>query len=82
MTVMSQDAMMITDEVKVSSQAGALQGCLANLSGPGPTWGTPALHLAITGGDQWLPCQPALLIPHESGQMKSHSDTESRKQTE
>ena len=47
MTVMSQDAMMITDEVKVSSQAGALQGCLANLSGPGPTWTplpTPCHH--------------------------------------
>lgn len=37
MTVMSKDAMMITDEVKVSSQAGALQSCLANLSCPGPT---------------------------------------------
>lgn len=36
MTVMSQDAMMITDEVKVSSgpQAGALQGSLSDLSGP------------------------------------------------
>lgn len=44
MTVMSQDAMMITDEVKVSSQAGALQGCLATVR-PRAHLGTPCLHL-------------------------------------
>lgn len=71
MTVMSKDAMMITDEVKVSSQAGALQSCLANLSGPGPTrtpLPTPCHHWRSP-----VAVLPACsLIPHESGQMGSH----------
>lgn len=47
-----------------SSQAGALQGCLANLSGPGPTW-APCPHLAITGGDQWLHLPACSPVPME-----------------
>lgn len=46
MTIMSQDAMMITDEVKVSSgpQAGALQAPLLDLCGSGSSRPPPCPH--------------------------------------
>lgn len=75
MTVMSQDAMMITDEVKV--RAGPRLGALPAGLSLEPVWprvrrDTPMpTPPVITGGVQWLPCRPACLTTCEPGQRQT-----------
>lgn len=67
MTIMSQDAMMITDEVKVSKGWGSCVS-LSDASGPGciGTLQTP------TACHHWLPHEPALLIRDGPGRTGSY----------
>ena len=62
MAIMSQDAMMITDEVKVRAgpRLGALQGYLLNLSGPGSV-GTPPCPHPLSSMEESSGCPAGLL---------------------